>query len=227
MINKNFIVASSKPWHKLNFDKLTNNYNWRYVSTPDELNLALKENFNPRYIFFFHWNWKVSSTVFEKFECVCFHMTDLPYGRGGSPLQNLILKGKKKTKMSAFKMTKEIDAGPIYDKKLMSLNGKAKDIYKRAGNLSWKIVHWIIENEPIPKPQEDNSIYFNRRTSKESLLPFRGKLSEIYDYIRMLDAPTYPLAYVNHGNFRVEFCDSKLKNNIVEARVIIKKNKKK
>ncbi len=27
-----------------------------------------------------------------KFECVCFHMTDVPYGRGGSPLQNLIIR---------------------------------------------------------------------------------------------------------------------------------------
>ena len=44
-------------------------------------------------------------------------MTDLPYGRGGSPLQNLILDNKQKTMISAFKMTERMDEGPIYIKK--------------------------------------------------------------------------------------------------------------
>jgi len=222
---KNFIVASSKPWHKLNFEQLLKkkNYNWSYVSTPDELDLALKENTNPRYLFFLHWNWKVLPEIFQKYECVCFHMTDLPYGRGGSPLQNLILNKKTDTAICAFKMIKEIDAGPIYVKKSMFLDGRAEDIYKHAGDLSWEMINWIIENEPVPVPQKVNPIYFNRRDPKQSLLPFEGTSSEIYDYIRMLDAPTYPLAYINHGDFKFEFSHSKLKDDIIEARVIIKK----
>ena len=44
-------------------------------------------------------------------------MTDLPYGRGGSPLQNLIVRGHKHTMISAIKCVKELDAGPIYLKK--------------------------------------------------------------------------------------------------------------
>ena len=225
---KSFVIASSKSWHKTSFDKFSkkkSNFNLSYVSTPDELDLALKENTNHRYLFFLHWNWKVSPAIFQKYECVCFHMTDLPYGRGGSPLQNLILDGNKQTMISAFKMVEEIDAGPIYDKKPMLLDGRAEDIYKRSGDLSWEIINWIIENEPVPEPQKDNPIYFNRRKPEESLLPTEGKLFEIYDYIRMLDAPTYPLAYIDHGDFRLEFSDAKLKDDIIDARVIIKKYK--
>ena len=44
-------------------------------------------------------------------------MTDLPYGRGGSPLQNLIINGHKETMMSALRCVQELDAGPIYLKK--------------------------------------------------------------------------------------------------------------
>ncbi|MCH1613326.1 MAG: methionyl-tRNA formyltransferase [Flavobacteriales bacterium] len=225
---KNFIIASSKPWHKLGFDRLfkkNNNYCWSYVSTPNELDLALKKVINPRYLFFLHWNWKLSPAIFQKYECVCFHMTNLPYGRGGSPLQNLILEGNKKTMLSAFKMNEEIDAGPIYDQKPMLLNGKAEDIYKRSGELSWKMINSIIENEPVPEPQKGNPVYFSRRNPSQSLLPVEGKVSQIYDYIRMLDAPTYPLAFINHGNFIIEFSDSELKGDIVSARVIIKKKK--
>ena len=41
-------------------------------------------------------------------------MTDLPYGRGGSPLQNLIARGFLETKISAILVEKQLDAGPVY-----------------------------------------------------------------------------------------------------------------
>jgi methionyl-tRNA formyltransferase len=53
----------------------------------------------------------------------------LPYGRGGSPLQNLIDLGHKDTFVSALKMTEELDAGAIYLKKPLSLEGLAEEIY--------------------------------------------------------------------------------------------------
>jgi methionyl-tRNA formyltransferase len=57
-------------------------------------------------------------------------MTDIPYGRGGSPLQNLIARRrKKKTKLSALRMVEELDAGPVYTKTNISLMGRAEEIY--------------------------------------------------------------------------------------------------
>jgi len=38
-------------------------------------------------------------------------MTDLSYGRGGSPLQNLIVRGYKDTMISALWIEKELDSG--------------------------------------------------------------------------------------------------------------------
>ena len=35
-------------------------------------------------------------------------MTDLPYGRGGSPLQNLIIRGFESTKISAIEFKMEL-----------------------------------------------------------------------------------------------------------------------
>ena len=53
-------------------------------------------------------------------------MTDLPYGRGGSPLQNLIVRGWKETKVLALKVVEELDAGPIYYKKRLAYMGRQK-----------------------------------------------------------------------------------------------------
>jgi methionyl-tRNA formyltransferase len=46
-------------------------------------------------------------------------MTDLPFGRGGSPLQNLISRKIYNTKLSAIRVVKELDAGPVFLKKIM------------------------------------------------------------------------------------------------------------
>ena len=60
----------------------------------------------------------IPSKIYQKFETIIFHMTDVPFGRGGSPLQNLIIRGYKISKLSAIKCTKKIDGGPVYLKKI-------------------------------------------------------------------------------------------------------------
>lgn len=159
-------------------------------------------------------------------ECICFHMTDLPYGRGGSPLQNLIVEGKKDTQVTALRMVEEMDAGPIYAKRPMSLEGRAEEIYLRASNLCWEMINWIINNEPVPQPQHGQATHFFRRKPQQSALPVRASFSQLYDFIRMLDAPSYPLAFIEHGDFLLEFSYPKLSEYGLEARVTIRRKDK-
>jgi len=221
----NFIVASSKPWHRQTFDNVSQGQpgKWCYVSTREELASSL-EQVTPRYIFFLHWNWLVPSSILESHECVCFHMTDVPYGRGGSPLQNLILDGQTLTMVTALRMVDEMDAGPVYAKRPMPLDGRAEEIYLRAGELCWQMIDWIIETEPVPLPQVGEVTPFRRRKPEQSLLPTKGELSFIYDFIRMLDAPTYPLAFLDHGEFRMEFSHAELDQDEIRAQVVIRRN---
>lgn len=221
-----FIVASSKPWHREAFDKVSRaeSGEWIYVSTRDELKSSL-DDASPRYIFFLHWNWLVPQEILQHYECVCFHMTNVPYGRGGSPLQNLILDGQAETKVTALRMVKEMDAGPVYAKRPMRLDGRAEDIYLRAGALCWEMIRWIIANEPGASLQEGEVTHFHRRKPEQSCLPTVGKLAGIYDFIRMLDAPTYPLAFIDHGKFRFEFSHAELGEDEIQARVVIRRNR--
>ena len=196
---------------------------WLWASTPEELIRAIADEV-PRYVFFLHWSWHVPTAIWSKMECICFHMTDLPYGRGGSPLQNLIKRGHKHTQLSAFRMVQEMDAGPVYAKRFLPLTGRAEDIYLQAGELSQEIIRWIIAAEPEPLPQQGEATDFKRRKPEQSLLPSEGDFTSIYDHIRMLDTPTYPLAFINHGDFRIEFSHAKIDGDQVNARVVIRKN---
>ena len=224
----NFIIASSKPWHHAEFENISRHQlgTWFYVSCKVELEACLKK-ITPRYIFFLHWDWRVPHVIWQQHECVCFHMTDVPYGRGGSPLQNLILEGRTETKVTALRMEAEIDAGPIYAKRPMALNGRAEDIYLRAGEICWEIIQWMIKDNPSPVAQEGKVTHFHRRKPEQSHLPVEGGLSAIYDFIRMLDAPTYPPAFLDHGEFRMEFWCAELGDDTIEARVLIRRNKDK
>lgn len=225
MVANSYIVASCKGWHKPGFDALAapSPETWHWVSTPEELLDRLNQAPGCRYIFFLHWNWHVPQGIWAQHECVCFHMTDVPYGRGGSPLQNLIVAGHKSTKLSALRMVDEMDAGPVYAKKDMSLDGRAEEIYIRAGKLSFEIIRWIIENEPVPEPQQGEVVHFKRRKPEQSELPTDGRLDALYDHIRMLDAPSYPPAFIERGNFRIEFSGAQLKGEELVAQVVIRK----
>jgi len=208
-----FIIASCKKWHRQFFDVASEEFHghWSWVSSPEELNDILRK-VSPRYIFFFHWNWLVPRHIWERYECVCFHMTDVPYGRGGSPLQNLIMAGHTTTRLSALRMVEEMDAGPVYAKKDLDLYGDAQEIYIRAGRLSAEIMRWIITAKPEPVPQEGNITIFNRRKPEQSHISEQGTISYLYDFIRMLDADGYPHAFLEYGNYRIEFRKAR-KNN--------------
>jgi methionyl-tRNA formyltransferase len=179
----------------------------------------------PRYVFFLHWSWKVPAEVVRDFECVCFHMTDVPYGRGGSPLQNLISRGHRDTKLTALRMTEEVDAGPVYLKEPLSLEGSAEEIYLRATQLSAKMIQRIVREQPVPKAQKGDVVRFTRRKPEESEIGSPASLEEFHNFIRMLDAEGYPRAFLNHGEFRLEFSRSSLREEHILANVKITRRK--
>jgi len=128
------VIATTKSWNIDNFHRLKRKYadafQFYLVDTPDKLTLDFLERVDPKYIFFPHWSWVVSEKIYAQYECVVFHMTDLPFGRGGSPLQNLIMRQVYETKITALRVDKEIDAGDVYFKVPFRISiGSAEEIY--------------------------------------------------------------------------------------------------
>jgi methionyl-tRNA formyltransferase len=146
-------------------------------------------------------------------------MTDLPFGRGGSPLQNLIARGITKTKISALKCVKELDGGPVYLKKPLILDGTAEEILTRAYGIIEGMIVEILERNPAPVPQEGSPTLFRRRTPEEGRLDDCSSLPEFYDRVRMLDAEGYPHAFIDAGRFRIEFRKAALSGESVTAEV--------
>jgi methionyl-tRNA formyltransferase len=207
MDQETYVIASSRPWNDGMAERLgaRTGLLFRTISKPRELTVEYLAALNPRFVFFPHWSYRIVPEIFERYECVIFHMTDLPFGRGGSPLQNLIIRGIDQTKISALRCVEAMDAGPVYLKKDLDLEGTANEIYARASHRIEEMIIEMIERQPVPVPQVGEPTFFTRRTPSESDLPVTGTSLEIYDFIRMLDADGYPKAFIDAGSFRFEF----------------------
>ena len=221
-----YILLSNKSWHDTLFDELKSSADyWTKISTKEEFNLERLKEIAPDKIFVPHWSNIIPSEIYNDYECVVFHMTDLPFGRGGSPLQNLITRGFVDTKISALKVTDGLDTGDIYLKKDLSLLGTAEEIFIRASEIIEEMIREIVDLNLKPVPQEGKITEFKRRKKEGSDISQLKEISEVYDYIRMLDAEGYPKAYLDMGDFRLEFSRASLKtgeNIIADVRIFKK-----
>ncbi len=217
------IIATGREWHSVMAKRLEKRLGepFAIINNKEELTREMLEKYKPGYIFFPHWSYMIPEAVYGEYECVVFHMTDLPFGRGGSPLQNLISRGIYETQISAFRCVKELDAGPIYMKRPLLLHGSAEQIYMRAGEIVEDMIVEIIRENPSPKEQTGEPVVFKRRKPAESVINGIESLSKLYDHIRMLDAEGYPGAFLEIGNFRYEFHRASLKNGKINADVEI------
>lgn len=217
-----YLVAGTRPWSRRVFEEIrTLPDQWHLISRKEELTPELLETIQASFVFFLHWSWVVPDPIIEHYRCVCFHMTDVPYGRGGSPLQNLIVRGHRKTKLSALRMTKELDAGPVYRKKDLSLEGGAEGIYVRATELAAGMIAKLTSSDVDPEPQAGDPVLFRRRRASDSELPRLETLWGVFDFIRMLDADGYPPAYVDREGLRFEFTRAALYDGRVRANVTV------
>lgn len=224
-----YILLSEKKWHRGLFVNLKKDYrdqvDWVFINKQDDFTIGKLAELNPKKIFIQHWSYLIDKGIYEKYECIVFHMTDLPFGRGGSPLQNLIVRGLKETKISAIRVNSGIDTGDIYTKETLSLEGTAKEIFERATPIIQKMIIKIIDGIIEPKPQVGEPVIFRRRKSEDSNLSFLQELEQVYDYIRMLDCEGYPNAYVETVNFKFDFSNAQFnkEQNVINANVRIYK----
>ena len=223
---RKFILLSDKSWHDDLFVELSarSNESWKRIRFKNEFTVDTLSSFRPEKIFIPHWSYIIPNEIWINFDCVVFHMTDLPFGRGGSPLQNLIVRGFKKTKISAIKVNEGIDTGDIYLKSDLDLSGTAKEIFMRSAPIIQKMISSIIDLQLEPHSQVGEAVQFVRRKPEQSDISALCTIGEVYDYIRMLDCEGYPNAFLETSHFKFEFTNCVVRSdNSLEANVRISK----
>ena len=221
-----FALLSSKSWNAKTALRLNTKDLGEFILISDKIELTRANliKLNIEKIFVAHWSSIIPPEIYDSFETIIFHMTDLPFGRGGSPLQNLIIRGYKNTKISALRCTSEIDGGPIYLKEDLSLDGSAEEIYIRADLIIEKMISTILLEKVRPYEQVGAPVIFQRRQGSDSKIPRGLSQAQLYDFIRMLDAPGYPHAFLLIDRTAYVFTKASYVDSVLTARIEIRED---
>ena len=219
------LIANSKQWF-VPSDKLSSEHDLILISEKVELNLEFVDALQPDLIFFPHWHWLIPRSIYEKYECIVFHPAPLPFGRGGTPIQNLILRGFRETPVCALRAVGEMDAGPIYLQENLKLDGSLEDIFHRLNIVVNSIIDELLPDLPEPIHQVGDVVVFRRVTEADNELKKFGSIEKVFDQVRMVDEPSYPCAYINYGEYKIELSKAEIKDDylICRARFKIRKH---
>ena len=95
-------------------------------------------------------------------------------------------------------------------------------IFIRGARIIKEMIFIILESSITPYAQEGVPIEFKRRKPDQSNIFDLNEISQIFDYIRMLDCDGYPKAFIENENLRFEFTNANMiSKNQLQANVRI------
>jgi len=146
--------------------------------------------------------------IFKKLELnkhnLVVHESDLPKGKGWSPITWQILEGKNRIPVTLFEAVKTVDAGAIYAKEYIELDGTEllSEIKHQQGIVTQKLILNFINKFPniLGENQDaEQSSFYPKRTSKDSLLNINESIVSQFDLLRVCDNERYPAHFVYRG----------------------------
>lgn len=170
------------------------------IRSKEQYNEIAIKDFKPDIILYYGWSWIISKKMINNFKCIMLHPSPLPKYRGGSPIQNQIIRNVKESAVTLFLMDNGIDTGDIIAQEKVSFLGHLDEIFERISKIGTDLTLKIInEGYKLKKQNNSEATIFKRRKIEESLITieeikkFPGEY--LYNKIRMLEDP-YPNAYI-------------------------------
>lgn len=133
---------------------------------------------------------------------IVIHASDLPSGKGWSPLTWQVLEGKNSIPISVFEANDKIDAGKIYIKTYLKLLGHElieeirEKLYIEIENLIFKFLD-MDKSKAIVQTGEET--FYSRRNKEDSELDIKKSIESQFNLLRVCDNEKYP-AFFNYGD---------------------------
>jgi methionyl-tRNA formyltransferase len=126
------------------------------------------------------------------------HASDLPSGKGWSPLTWQILDGKNQIPVSLFEADDSVDSGSIYARRLIDFQGYEliDSLRKKLGDTTYELCSCFVAEYPRsssqPKMQKGTESFYSRRGPKDSQLDVNKTIAEQFNLLRIVDNQAYP-----------------------------------
>ncbi len=134
------------------------------------------------------------------------HESNLPSGRGWSPLTWQILEGKNHIPITLFEARPQVDSGPVYLQKQMQFKGDEllEELREKQGQYSVGLCLEFINTYPEviskAKEQKGSPSYYSRRSPEDSRLDVDKTIKEQFNLMRVADNTAYPLFFEMNGH---------------------------
>lgn len=124
------------------------------------------------------------------------HESDLPRGKGWSPLTWQILEGKNSIPITLFEAEEGVDSGEIYFQDHIIFEGHEliDELRKKQGEKTIELVEKFVNCYPfvIGNKQVGESTFYRRRKLGDSELDIDKTLAEQFNLLRVVDNERYP-----------------------------------
>ncbi|MBI5223464.1 methionyl-tRNA formyltransferase [Candidatus Micrarchaeota archaeon] len=131
------------------------------------------------------------------------HESDLPLGKGWSPLTWQILEGKNEIPITLFEAASQVDSGNIYLKDSIKLDGTEliDEMREKQAKKTFELIDRFLQEYPKieGKKQEGKSTFYNKRGPKDSELDIDKTIREQINLLRTVDNERYPAYFVIKG----------------------------
>jgi methionyl-tRNA formyltransferase len=134
---------------------------------------------------------------------IVVHASDLPQGKGWSPMSWQILEGKYDIPLTLFEACEKVDSGVIYLQTTVSLDGTElvdEWQYKLFVKIKELCLNFLKQLPHVNgREQIGQESFYRRRTPKDSRLDINKTIQEQFNLLRIVDNEAYPAFFEIHG----------------------------
>ena len=176
--------------------KLNKNLNKKFDL---KISYEIEKKSNIDLLFVIGYTKKINPRELKKYKNkLIIHESNLPNGRGFSPIKNQILKKIYKIKCCLIECIDKIDGGDIYEKDylIVNKNDLYDDIRLKQFKITIKLINKLLKKYPNikGKKQIGKPSYFKRLNEKSDQIDISKNIVSLFDLLRSTD-------YTKHQNY--------------------------
>lgn len=134
---------------------------------------------------------------------IVVHPSELPKGKGWSPLAWQVLEGKNRIPLTLFEANDKVDDGYIYQVDYLELDGNElnDEIKYLQGLKTIEMIQRYIDGFESRNgiPQNGDETFYEKRTFRDSELNVNKTINEQFNLLRVVDNERYPAFFLRDG----------------------------
>jgi methionyl-tRNA formyltransferase len=135
---------------------------------------------------------------------IVVHASDLPRGKGFSPLQWQVLEGKNEIVLTLFEATPQADAGAYYLKEKVEFDGSEllPELRERMAEalIGMCLTYAANSSAMPPVQQKGDETFYRKRSAKDEELDVNKTLAQLFNQLRISDNEKFPAFFRMKGN---------------------------